>query len=169
METLKKQVSKKDLIVAVHFARVAAKDKHRRTKLAFFCEKFLEKNEKTIETVEKSRRKIITKFTNELDEIKVNNCLEKDGQLVFTEKGDYSFGKESTILVKRADIRIADDMKAADDEFLNEKIEVIIFVSPMDSLPTDIEYDLEKSLNGFVYKNKSEFSESFTEENPKLK
>lgn len=164
MNTSVKKVTRLKFVDALATAQAVFKTKHPRTKLAYYCEQFVELNKDVSKSHNKEAKAITGPLELELNSYRIDKAAEKDSVLLMDNIPDgkggvvtkYKFSKENEKLVYKKEEEIRGKIEAKVDEFLAQEIEVKCIVDEM-KLPDNIEYDVEKSLNGFVFQNKNEF------------
>lgn len=158
MQTSQRKVTLKQFISAKNVANEVMKNLYPRTRLAHHCEEFLSMNEKTIEKIEKEQRKLTEPLSRELRQTRIDNAVEKDGVVVYTSDKSYAFNRAGEAAVLKKQDEITEKLQEIQEPFLAREIDKVNCICSPLELPKDISYDVEKALNGFVFKNKSEFS-----------
>lgn len=167
MKTSTKKVTREAFLSAVNIASACIEKLHPKTKLAYFCNQFIELNKLITKKHNKESKLLTADLNRELSDFMVDNALEKDGKLWLDEKGNYQFSKSGDKLVKNKQEEVSQKIENLVDPFLQEELEVKCIVSEM-SLPDNIKQSTIDALNGFVFKYKSEFHEEIeTEEETK--
>lgn len=158
-----RKTTREDFARAVLCAQSVVSKLHPRSKFAHWCEKFLDANKKAIEEHEKKHKKAVSKFQTELKDFMIDHAVEKDGAILFDEKGNYRFNKTSEKEVLKKTDEINEKIQAVEAELLQEEI-IVKTVKDSFKLPDNVDYHVEKFLNGFAFKNKNEFEEEVREE-----
>lgn len=157
----KRKVTREELAVAVMKATEAAKDKFPRTKLAYYCERFLKDNAKTIKAQDKEREKITRTLMQELQDTRIENALEKDGKIWLDEKDRYQYDKAGMLAIEKKQREIAEKTFPIVEEFMSQEVEVVCnnYQFPAKDVPAGFDYDFDQALNGFAFVIKNEFEE----------
>lgn len=171
MKTSKRKVTRLEFSNSLSVASLVINTHHPRTKLAYYCQQYMDINKALSKEHNKLSKRITKKLENELANFRVDNAVEKDG-IMLTEnvpdgKGNirimYKFNKKGERAVKEKEADISEKIEDAVDNFLAEEIEVKCIISEL-KLPENIKPDIEHMLNGFVFKHKNEHEETMEEE-----
>lgn len=163
MQTIIKEVKRQDFLNALSAADRICKA-HPRTKLAWYCEQFLDLNKKISKKHNKDVKDVPAVFNRELMKFTIESAIEKEGEIQKDDKG-YKLSKANEIAVMNKQEEISKKIEEAIDEFMENTIEVKCILGQFDIkfIPKDLPYDLEKFINGYVFHNKSEFFEEITQ------
>lgn len=154
-----KKVTREKFIMAVNMADEVAKKLHPRTRLAHYCEQFLEDNDKLSKEHVRKQNEITRKLNKEINDCKVDNAVEKDNVLLRESdkpNSPYKYDKAGALAVLKKTDEVTAKMEKVIDDFMMEEIEVVCRAKPME-LPDKIAYETEKALRGFVFQNPNEF------------
>lgn len=135
-----------------------------KTKLAWYCEKFIEFNKKAKAQHDKLIAKKTKDLNMELSTVCVDNAAEKDGVILYNKDGGYQYGRagEKIVIAKREEI--TEKINEIVDELLKETVEVVVITSELNSLPDGLSPFQFSVLNNSVFKNKNEFEEEIIHE-----
>lgn len=152
MKTNTKTTTRAKLMMAVSMANAVNTKLHPRTKVAFYCETFMELNDKVIKDHNKRVKNATKHLETELKQFKIDNATEKDGGVVYDEKGNFIFSKEKTKLVDAKAEEINEKIEEILEEVMAEEIEVKYITDPC-GLPDNFNVSSEKALQGFAFCN----------------
>lgn len=164
MKTVKKQVRREDFILAITTADEAVTKSFKDTKLGWYCSKFVEFNERLLKKHNKELTKLTRSLKQELSTCRITHAVEKDGKLLFDEKGNYCYDKSGEEAVLKKEDEINEKINELVDVFLEESVEVICITSEFATLPKELSFLQFRALNKFAFNNKSEHEEEITHE-----
>jgi len=158
MKVNTKETTRKRFIAAVSMAKAVKEKLHPKTRLAHWCEQFIEVNESEIEKHNKKAKDATSALERELKRFKINHALEIDGAVQYTSEGHFKFSKENTIKVEEKAEEINEKIEEKVSKLLEEKVKVKYFTDKLE-LSDKIEPFVISALQGFVFCNEHEFKE----------
>jgi hypothetical protein len=144
---------------ALSLSQTLLNGKAKNTKFGWYCEQFLDLNEQLSKAHNKGAEKLTKSLKLELQKFRIEHALEKDGKLVLDEKHNYTYDRKGELAVFEKQEQITDKITEAVEKYFKENVEVICITSEFKDLPEFLTYGDRKTLSGFVYSNKSEFTE----------
>jgi hypothetical protein len=159
MQVSTKKITRLQFVDALNTASLVINKLHPNTRLAFYCEKFLELNKKENKAHTKKYKELTADLTLTLDCFRAQHAVEKDGKLLRDKDGQYEFNREGEQAVLKKQIEIQDKIEVVVDELLEEEVLIKCCITEV-QLPDGITWDTKSKLNGFAFKNVNEFEES---------
>lgn len=152
MKTNIKTTSRAKLMMAISMANAVNTKLHPRTKVAFYCETFIDLNDKLVKNHNKRVKEATKSLETELKQFKIDNANEKDGGIVYDEKGNFVFSKEKTKLVEAKVEELNEKIEEILEDVMAEEVEVKYITDPC-ALPDNFSVASEKALQGFAFCN----------------
>lgn len=165
MKTTLKTTSKERFANAIQAAEETIKT-YPRTKISFFCSKFIEWNDPLNKKCKKEREKLEKPTMDSIEEKRIELCTEKDGVIFTDSKGNYQFSKSSMLELKKFVNQAWEKFEPKLDAMLKESVQVKVINSPIE-LPKEFPFELERHIAGMAFTNVDPFFEE--EETPKQK
>lgn len=151
--------SREAFFETVSLAQTLLNGKAKNTKFGWYCEQYLELNDNALKAHNKGADKLTKHLQLELKKFRIENALEKDGRLILDEKQNYCYDKKGELAVMEKQIEISEQIANSVEKYFKESVEVVCITSEFKPLPEFLMFGDIKTLNGFVFTNKSEFSE----------
>ncbi len=163
MEKQTNESARQKFINAINTAAFYSKENFKKTKTAYWSERFFETNKPVIKAHEKELNKIKQAAEKEIGLISINLAEEKEGKLVRDGKDAYAYSKENRKKLLEKTFEINEKLNQDIIDFMDTTIAFQHF-DLLTSYPDDLPMNIKKDLDGFVIKVKNEFDEQVKEE-----
>lgn len=166
MQTSKQKVKRDDFVSAITMADACITNHFPNTKLAWYCEKFIEFNKTPLKQHNKELTKLTKALTTEMQSFRIDHAVEKDGKLLFEDKR-YCYNKEGEKAVLAKEAEVNEKITEVVEALMTEQIEVTCITNKFEKLPAELTPLQFKALNNFVFKNINEHAEEISHEEAK--